>query len=124
MGMFDNVKCDYKLPWPESADFGFDWQTKDTAIPYLDRYEIRADGTLWYEQHDKRFETNDDTVLGIVLYRDNQRWEQVQWEGEFEIHHWHDDWWYEVRFWFRGGIVIDSIATRMAQPQPQAEAQP
>jgi len=43
MGMFDYVKVDVLLP---DGYTGNDFQTKDFDC-YLERYEIRPDGTLW-----------------------------------------------------------------------------
>lgn len=50
MGMFDYVICNYPLPDGEDGS-GREFQTKDTDSQYLDRYEIRADGTLWFQRH-------------------------------------------------------------------------
>lgn len=108
--MFDWVKCDYPLPWPEAADFGFDWQSKDTDAQYCDRYEIRADGTLWHENYDARWEKDTHAILGVYRYRDNIRWEQVQCTGKIEIHHWVEDvGMYSVSFWFRDGVVRKAV---------------
>jgi hypothetical protein len=121
MGMFDYVKCDYELPWPEAKDFGFEWQSKETDDQYLSRYEIRADGTLWHEHYDLRWEEKPDAFLGIVQHRDNPRWEQVQHTGELEIHHIignaPDHTWYSVLFWFRDGIVKDCVPKK-TEPVP------
>jgi hypothetical protein len=46
MGMFDYIACYYPLPDGEDGA-GMEFQTKDTDSQYLDRYEIRADGTLF-----------------------------------------------------------------------------
>jgi hypothetical protein len=94
MGMFDEVKCDYSLPWPEAAGFGFEWQSKDTDDQCMSRYEIRADGTIWHEQ-------------------ESGLWVQLAITGEIEFHHMvgvpptHD--WYSVTFWFRDGVVKDCV---------------
>lgn len=112
MGMFDNVKCDYPLPWPESSEFGFAWQTKSTDCPYLDAYEIRADGTLWHKRYDVRIEEDESAPFGMWMHRDNKRWEQVKWTGEFEIHHSIDKVWYSVLFWFRDGVIADVVPTK------------
>jgi hypothetical protein len=58
MGMFDDLKCEYPLPLAGANDLNY--QTKDTNAQYLDRYEIRADGTLWHEE----YETEDRSKLG------------------------------------------------------------
>ena len=91
MGLFDHVRCRYKLPWGALQDAT--WQSKDTPAQYLERYEIRQDGTLWHQC-------------------DNQ-WEQESgFEGELQIYHLT----FEdrepscsVRFWFRAGRIRDAI---------------
>ena len=108
MGMFDYVKCEHSLPWPEATEV--EWQTKSTDLPYLDNYELRADGTLWQKKYTLRTEVNHAAPLGFYQHRDNPHWIQVPWTGEFEIHGCTGDWWYDVRFWFRDGVVKD-IAT-------------
>lgn len=117
MGMFDNVQCKYPLPWPESADFGFEWQSKSAGCE-LHNYEIREDGTLWHEDCDYE-DRSDQNAEGIMRLRGmmtpvNKRWVKLPWEGEFEIHHLvkddvRQDWWYECRFWFCDGVVKDVI---------------
>lgn len=53
MGMFDDLRCDMKLP----NDCGVrNFQTKDTPDQYLEKYVIRANGTLMrqnFTQHTK-----------------------------------------------------------------------
>lgn len=50
MGMFDDLKCKYPLPLVGANDV--DYQTKDTPSQFMDKYEIREDGTLWHEDYD------------------------------------------------------------------------
>lgn len=50
MGMFDDIKCKYPLPLNGANDLVY--QTKDTPAQFLDKYEIREDGTLWHENYD------------------------------------------------------------------------
>lgn len=50
MGMFDELRCYYPLPVPGANDLLY--QTKDTPAQWVDRYEIRDDGTLWHEAYD------------------------------------------------------------------------
>lgn len=50
MGMFDYLLCKYPLPVPGANALRF--QTKDTPKQFLDLYEIREDGSLWYEDYD------------------------------------------------------------------------
>lgn len=121
MGLFDNVQCQQPLPWPEAADFGFEWQTKSSDMPFSERWEIRADGTLWHEdvdyedRSDKNAEPGSFASICGMMTPVNPRWRQVTWNGEFEIHHMveHKDrpghFWYSVVFWFREGVVRDAI---------------
>jgi hypothetical protein len=52
MGMFDDVTCELPIPGePKPKRLSF--QTKDFDC-YLDRYTIRADGTLWRDAGDWR----------------------------------------------------------------------
>lgn len=108
MSVFDNVKCHYQTPWPEAA--GLYWQTRDTDAQFLDIYEIRDDGTLWYQAYDSQTVVDADAPCGFVLKKSNYRWERVPWEGELEIHSGPDHpGWYSVRFWFRDGKIKDAI---------------
>src|SRR5437667_12711005 len=55
MGMFDDIKCEYPLPLPETQGelAGRNWrengfQTKDFDC-LMDQYCVREDGTLWQQ---------------------------------------------------------------------------
>lgn len=50
MGMFDYLHCKYPLP-VEGAN-ALEFQTKDTPSQFMDRYEIKEDGSLWGEDYD------------------------------------------------------------------------
>ncbi len=50
MGMFDDITCKY--PLPVAGANALDYQTKDTPSQFCDAYEIREDGTLWYQVYD------------------------------------------------------------------------
>lgn len=121
MGVFDEVTCKFKLPWPEVQDAI--WQSKQTPVQYLDHYEIREDGTLWHEAYDLRVEETDEAPLGVWMYRDNPRWVLEPFTGELEIHEYreHSDrpggWWYSVRFWFRAGKVADAVFRKCGRDQ-------
>ena len=61
MGLFDYINCKYKLPLPEDVmelkevDFNkLSYQTKDLE-DLMDLYEIREDGTLWVERHEREW---------------------------------------------------------------------
>jgi hypothetical protein len=64
MGMFDYVT--YKGH--------SDWQSKDTPAQGLDMYEIRDDGTLWYEDYDAEW-VDQGSRFGESMVKSNQRWE-------------------------------------------------
>jgi hypothetical protein len=79
MGMFDYIRCEAPLPVP-----GFDgreFQTKDTPAQYCERYCIRADGTLWYEDcdYEDRSDPNAEGLAALFgsMTPVNPRWEQV-----------------------------------------------
>lgn len=124
MGMFDNVRCKLPLPWPESVDFGSEWQTKSPDVPYGEDWEIREDGTLWHEDVDYEDRSDPNAEPGSweslrgIMTPVNPRWRHVHWNGEFEIHHLveHKDrpghFWYSVLFWVRDGVVRDMICTK------------
>ena len=113
MGAFDNVTIRRPLPWLDLQDAV--WQSKDTPAQCWDDYEVREDGTLWHLAYDMRTEESEDSPLGIWLHRDNERWEQVRCEGQIEVCEYieHGDrpggCFYSVTFWFRDGIVADTI---------------
>ena len=84
MGMFDYVQCHYPLPVEGAADV--EYQTKDTPAQWLDRYEIRADGTLWHQDYDTE-DRSDPNAEGFARLfgcatRVNERWERVALTGE------------------------------------------
>jgi len=110
MGMFDEVRCAYPLPWPEVQDSV--WQSKYTPAQFLDQYEIRADGTLWHEAYTQRVEESDDAPAGFWIHRENAKWEQVAFTGELEMHELTDDYWYSVRWWFVDGKVKDRVCRK------------
>ena len=112
MGVFDHVTCLYPTPWPEVDPK--EWQSKDTPEQYCGEYEIRADGTLWHYAFDRRYEEDEAAPLGIVMHGDNPRWEPVNYFGELEIHAYRDpptelSCFYSIRFWFKEGVIRDSI---------------
>ena len=87
MGMFDEVTIDYPLPWPEVQ--GDAWQSKDTPDQYCTRYSIATGGQIC---------ESDGPVLA-----------QLTVNGAIECHTSHDGSWYSVTFWFRDGVVKDTI---------------
>lgn len=106
MGVFDYVTCHYAVPGVDNIS-KIEFQSKDTEAQFLNQYEIRADGTLWYLAHDIRVEINDKAPLGACFHHENERWEQVMVTGEIEIYG--GD--YDIQFWFRDGVVKDVAVT-------------
>jgi hypothetical protein len=45
VGLFDYIECD--MPLAECPSWATEFQTKDTPAQYMERYQIREDGTLW-----------------------------------------------------------------------------
>ena len=83
MGMFDDITCDYKTDPPTK---GIAFQTKDTPAQYLDKYNIREDGTLWHEEYDIE-DRSDQTAKDLLKMRGlfskiNKRWKQLFLTGE------------------------------------------
>lgn len=88
MGLFDYVKCRYPLPI-EGAN-ALEFQTKDTGNPFMENYEIRADGSLWREHYDTE-DRSDPTAEGLRAFagcmtRVNRRWEPEPLTGSLEFH--------------------------------------
>lgn len=67
MGMFDNIQYESKFP-------GQKFQTKDTPSQGLDLYEIREDGTLWYQDYDARWIDDSNALFGGYIDQFNYRW--------------------------------------------------
>lgn len=89
MGMFDDLRCHYPLP-REGAN-ALAYQTKDTPAQQLDRYEIRADGSLWHEVYDIE-DCSDPNAKGLLrlkgaMTRANKRWEPERLTGEIRFYH-------------------------------------
>ena len=105
MGMFDYLKVQF--PLPESGANDLCYQTKDTPAQRCDRYEFRADGTLWHEAYDTRVEVTDKSLFGFFLHQENKRWEQVHFTGEIRFYtFWNErdqKGWIEWSSYFREG---------------------
>lgn len=84
MGMFDYLRCDYPLPVEGAKEY--EYQTKDTPAQWLDRYEIRADGTLWHEDYEIEDRSDPDAKglsrLFACATRVNERWVPETLTGE------------------------------------------
>jgi hypothetical protein len=65
MGMFDYLHCQYPLP-VDGAN-ALLYQTKDMECG-LDHYEIRPDGTLWFEEYETE-DRSDPTAVGLMRFK-------------------------------------------------------
>ena len=88
MGLFDYLNCKYPLP-VEGAN-ALEFQTKDTNSQFMDRYEIRDDGTLWHETYDIE-DRSDPKAEGLMalfgmMTRVNPRWERDTMTGEVRFY--------------------------------------
>jgi hypothetical protein len=104
--MFDQLRCRYPLPVEGYA--GRVFQTKDTPAQFLDKYEIRADGTLWHEAYD----TEDHSKPGsarAMQPRVNKRWEPVPFNGQIRFRAWVDPEWIGFLACFVDGRIAPPI---------------
>ena len=104
MGLFNYVRCRYRLPDPEAQDFAF--QTKSLPEQLLDHYEITEDGRLLYRAYDSRCEENAEAPLGFYFHRENCRWEAVDFTGQLEIRTSAGGFWYSYLVEFDKGQVV------------------
>ena len=104
MGLFNRVCCRYRLPDPEAQTFVF--QTKSLPELLLDDYEITEDGRLLHQAYETRGEDNTAAPLGFFLYRENCRWEAVDFTGRLEIHTSAGGLWYSYLIEFDKGQVV------------------
>ena len=90
MGMFDTIRCNYTIPWPEAR--GQEFQTKDMEFPQLEKYEISEDGGLY---------------KGCEL---------VPFTGSINAYAWKSHngvaYWYDLLFWIRDGQVYDLVCNK------------
>lgn len=78
MGMFDSIKCEYRLPNKAHLT---EAQTKDFDCQ-LDNYLIDNGGDLWREEYDT-VDKSDPKAKGLLRYRgmmskENKRWVQMK----------------------------------------------
>jgi len=98
MGMFDYIRYN-----------GEEYQTKDTPAQMMDLYEIRSDGTLWYENYDSKWIEDDDKFFGGYLDKKNPRWEPMMFfDGLIRFYRAAEDRkaWIEYRALFMDGKII------------------
>lgn len=111
MGMFDYIRCKYPLPVEGTQDLQY--QTKDTDSQYMDEYEIREDGTLWFLSKERECVDDDDAPLGFWIKTLSEEWKQEPITGEIVFYtHWGPDrtpntgfgqWWIEYSAYFVNG---------------------
>lgn len=89
MGMFDYLNCKYPLPYGAIAN-SYEYQTKDTPAQFMDRYEIREDGTFWHQAYDveDRSDKTKEGLEGLIgcMTSVNHRWEECRLTGEVRFY--------------------------------------
>lgn len=90
MGMFDELRCELKLPGVVSAAQGLVFQTK-SLDEAMDNFLLKQDGTLWHEEYDARVEKTDRAPLGFFIHRENTRWVQRSHSGELRFYHYRNE---------------------------------
>lgn len=93
MGMFDEITC--KMELPIEGLQGRVFQTKDTPMQSLDRYEIREDGTLWHQDYDIE-DKSDPNATGLArlagcMSAVNKRWAHALITREINFYGFKDD---------------------------------
>lgn len=106
MGMFDWLTCKYKLDDPSHNALRY--QTKSTPAQALDEYEIREDGSLWYQEYDARWIEEPASLLGGYVEHYNQRWVKTYLTKEIRFYanakdSKQDTDWVEYSAYFRNG---------------------
>lgn len=118
MGMFDELQCHYPLP-VEGAK-GLTFQTKDTPAQFIEKYEIREDGTLWHQIYDieDRSDPNAEGLLRMAgcLSRGNSRWEREYLSGAMRFYTSKGDEWLEFIALFLEGVLRE--VRRVEEEQP------
>lgn len=122
--MFDYVRCKYPLPLSEYQDRVF--QTKDTPAQYCDIYEIREDGTLWYETYDIE-DRSDPKAEGFKRFlgcmtKVNRRWVAEPMTGEISFYDFptgdhNDGGWVEFSAYFVNGKLREINLIENSPPQ-------
>jgi hypothetical protein len=126
MGLFDDVRCLYPLPWPEAQGGWF--QSQYTPAQYLEKYELRENGELWYCDRKREWKEDGHGDLGGCFVTVSQQWVQEKFTGEIEIHAYHSvdgiNYWYSVQFWFRDGVVKDAVFDKHQASGQASEVDP
>jgi hypothetical protein len=104
MGVFDTITCKYPLTHRSGLNdrlSKIEWQTKDLGNR-LDRYEVRADGSLWGEIYDGP----------VSVDAKNHRWAKSSFSGVIRIagelsRREHEQ--YEFELTIERGIVVSVV---------------
>lgn len=104
--MSDYVRCLYYLPLEGSDEILY--QTR-SLMDEGERYEIRPDGTLWFEECDSSFFSDPSEPFGFVVEKDNHRWVKMDYTQSVLIIGERDGTEYEITFWFKNGVVADYV---------------
>jgi len=117
MGMFDTIKCEYKLPLPEDLEEcdslvwdEIEFQSKSLGEPMfgasLDTYTITEDGQLYLDKMNREW-VEDESEYGGHLEEKEDGVEKQDYTGEIDFYHLHmgeeQDYWMEFKAIFYKG---------------------
>jgi len=105
MGMYDMVKCAYKLPDPEIQDHEFQTKCLDSL---MFSYRISREGQL-YKLCSQNEWVEDDSLLGGHTESLNKWEEKMGLTGSVDMYSSIDSEWYEYRLLFKEGMVVDAF---------------
>ncbi len=129
MGMFDKIRCKYPLPVEGSNALTF--QTKDTPDQFLSLYEIRKDGSLWF-QNCKIVDRSNPKAKGFARFcgiftRTKPRWVPVKnLTGEIRFYEALGEYstgWIEFSAYFVKGKIKHLELIKHRKPNKQKERQ-
>jgi hypothetical protein len=115
MGLFDNVQCNYPLPWPEKAGHWFQSKSLECG---LEKYEVTTDGRLMHRKVQRKWTEDDGVPIGGYLDEVSSEWLHLcDFTGVVEIHDLEksdvgQSWWYSIQFWIRDGVVKDMVCDK------------
>lgn len=126
MGVFDDVKCLYPLPWPEAQGGWF--QSKCTPAQYCETYEVRENGRLWYHKKERKWREDGHGALGGCFVEISSQWCPENVTGEIELHAFREfegtNYEYTVKLWFRDGLVKDAVFDKRESGNQTTNAEP
>jgi hypothetical protein len=109
MGMYDEVKCEYKLPDELAQNKLFQTKCMESL---LDLYRISEDGELFITMCDREWEPDENSIIGGHM-KIIKSWEdKVDFHGTIDIYtdiktDKDEREWYEYRMKFTDGKVVD-----------------